>query len=161
MKSRMAKSNGMITNPLVHMIEESIRLKDSAQDILSGAVGGTTLTRLERLVLIFICESDELMTAPQIGRHSGHSRQVIHRAAGQLESLGLIEKFDNPDHKTAALLKPTVKGLEFQNKMRTTMDSIISGLLTRDELQVCERIAEEICQLREKIERYDSEGLSD
>ena len=150
----------MIVNPLVSMIEESIRLKDSAQEILSEAIGGTTLTRMERLVLIFICESEELMTAPRIGRHSGHSRQVIQRAATQLETLGLIEKIDNPDHKTAALLKPTVEGLKFEKRVRTSLDTIINGILTDSELKMCERITRDIRKLKEKIEQYQTESGS-
>lgn len=147
----------MHTNPLIAMIEESIRLKDSAQEILSEAIEGTSLTRMERLVLIFVCGSEELMTAPQIGRHSGHTRQVIQRAATQLEQLGLIEKVANPDHKTAALLKATEAGLAYESNVRTTLESLINGIVSDKDLQACERMTKEMRKLRAKIENYESD----
>lgn len=153
----MKKTEGITSNPLVMMIEESIRLKESAQVILSEAIEGTSLTRLERLVLMFICENEELMTVPQIGRHSGHTRQVVQRVANQLEALGLIRKLDNPHHKTAALLQATAKGLKFERNMKATLDDIIGGIFTASDLKACERITRDLNKLKIKLERYQPE----
>ena len=146
-------------NPLVALIEESIRLKDSAQVILTEAVSGTTLTRLERLVLIMITESDVPMTASQISRHLGHSRQVIQRAANQLLELKLIRKLPNPDHKTSPLLEATSKGLEYEHKLGDKLLTIVDSLLSDSDKKMCWRISKELKKLRVLLETYESESL--
>lgn len=144
-------------NPLVALIEESIRLKDSAQDILSDAVGSATLTRMERLILIMITESDAAMTASQISRHLGHSRQVVNRAANQLLGLKLIRKLPNPDHKTAPLLVATSKGIEYENQLGEKMVNIVDSLLSESEKKMCLRIAKDLNKLRTLLENYQKE----
>lgn len=145
-------------NPLVALIEESIRLKDSAQDILSDAVGSATLTRMERLILIMITESDAAMTASQISRHLGHSRQVVNRAANQLLELKLIRKLPNPDHKTAPLMVATSKGIEYENQLGEKMVNIVDSLLSESEKKMCLRIAKDLNKLRTRLENYQKEN---
>lgn len=143
-------------NPLVALIEESIRLKDSAQFILSESVGGTTLTRLERLVLIMITESDSPMTASQISRHLGHSRQVVQRAVNRLLELELIGKLANPDHKSSPLLESTVKGVEFEQKLGETLITIVGSLLSASDIARCQRISRDLKKLRLIIEAHQA-----
>ncbi len=142
-------------NPLVMLIEESIHLRESAQKILSEALGGETLTRLERLVLLSITEAGRPMTASQIGRNLGHSRQVVQRAANQLVALSLLKKLPNPDHKTSALLEPTEKGREFEQQMGDTLIAIVNGLLTDRDIKTCQRVCAELKRLRGLIEAYE------
>jgi len=144
-------------NPLVALIEESILLKDSAQVILTEAVGGTTLTRVERLVLIMITESDTPMTASQISRHVGHARQVIQRAANQLINLNLIKKLPNPHHRTSPLLEATKKGQEFEKQLGQKLINIVDSLLTDSDVKMCQRISKDIKTLRLLLEAYQSE----
>ena len=143
-------------NPLVALIEESIRLKDSAQFILSESVGGTTLTRIERLVLIMITESDTPMTSSQMSRHLGHSRQVVQRAVNRLLELELIGKLPNPDHKTSPLLEPTAKGMKFEEQLGATLVDIVDSLLTDDDIKMCRRINRDLSKLRQLIENYQA-----
>lgn len=144
-------------NPLVALIEESIRLKDSAQVILSESVGGTTLTRLERLVLIMVTESDTAMTSSQISRHLGHSRQMTQRAVNRLLELELIRKLTNPDHKTSPLLKVTEKGIEYENQLGGKLINIVGSLLSDDDIRMCQRTTKELRKLRSLIEAYQAE----
>lgn len=144
-------------NPLVALIEESIRLKDSAQFILTEAVGGTTLTRLERLVLIMITESDDPMTASQISRHLGHPRQVIQRAVNRLQELKLIKKFANPDHKTSPLFAVTSKGIDFENQLGEKLINIVDSLLTEKDIKTCQRISKDLKKLRVLLESFQAE----
>ena len=141
-------------NPLVALIEESIRLKDSAQTILSESVSGTSLTRLERLVLIMIAESDMAMTASQISRQLGHSRQVIQRAVNQLLDLELIRKLPNPDHKTSPLLETTEEGVEFERELGEKLIAIVDALLSSKDVEMCRRISKDLRKLRTLIEDY-------
>jgi len=139
-------------NPLVMLIEESIRLKDSAQLILSGAMGSTSLSRIERLVLIMIAEADAPMTASQMGRHLGHSRQVIQRAANQLAGLGLLEKVPNPDHKASSLFVATAEGLAFEAQLGEALDGMVHTLLTEQDMKLCVRLTRDLHRLRTLIE---------
>jgi DNA-binding MarR family transcriptional regulator len=143
-------------NPLVALIEESIRLKDSAQLILSDSVGGTRVTRIERLVLIMITEADTAMTASQISRHLGHSRQVTQRAVNRLLELGLIRKLPNPDHKTSPLLEATSAGMEFKNELGETLIAIASSILSDSDIRMCQRLTEDLNKLRVQIEAYQA-----
>ncbi|WP_317932965.1 helix-turn-helix domain-containing protein [Halioxenophilus sp. WMMB6] len=144
-------------NPLVALIEESIRLKDSAQFILTDAVGSTSLTRLERLVLIMISESDAPMTASQVSRHVGHPRQVVQRAVNRLLELQLIDKQPNPDHKTSPLLSATNKGKEFENQLGGKLVNIVDSLLTESDLKMCQRMLKDIKKLRRIIEDFEKQ----
>lgn len=143
-------------NPLVAVIEESIRLKDSAQVIFSESVGGKTLSRVERLVLIMITESDTAMTASQISRHLGHSRQTTQRAVNQLLQLGLIRKLTNPDHKTSPLLETTDRGREFENQLGEKLVEIVGSLLSDSDVEMCRRMVGELKKLRSMIEAHQA-----
>ncbi len=147
----------IVENPLVSLIEESIHLKDSAQSILSAALGENTLSRLERLVLISLTEAKKPLTVSQVGRALGHLRQVVQRAANRLLELGLIEKLPNPDHKTSPLLQPTQQGLAFEQQLGDTLIAVVSNLLTESDIKTCERICKDLKKIRAKIEAYDGE----
>ena len=144
-------------NPLVMLIEESIYLRDSAQKILSEALGGETLTRLERLVLLSITEAERPLTASQIGRNLGHSRQVVRRAANELVAMSLLKKKPNPDHKTSVLLEPTEKGRAYEQQMGTTLVDIVNTLLSESDIKTCRRVSNDIKRLRGIIEAYEPE----
>ena len=139
-------------NPLVMLLDESIRLRDSAQNILSEALGGKVLTRLERLALISITEAGHPLTISQLGRNLGHSRQVMQRAVNRLIDLEFLKKLENPDHKTAALLEPTAKGLKFEKEMGEKLIRIVSGLLSDGDLKTCRNVYRDLRKLRAVIE---------
>ncbi len=143
-------------NPLVMLLDESIRLRDSAQCILSEALGGKVLTRLERLALISITEAGHPLTISQLGRNLGHSRQVMQRAVNQLIDLGFLKKMENPDHKTAALLEPTAKGLKFEREMGEKLVHIVNGLLSEADLKMCRNVYRDLRKLRAVIEAYET-----
>ncbi len=143
-------------NPLVAVIEESIRLKDSAQAILSEAMEGTPLSRLERLVLIMISEADTPMTVSQMGRALGHPRQVIQRVANRLEELGMLNRLANPDHKASSLFEPTAEGLKYERQLGNALQDIVEALLTDKDEKMCLRISGELKHLRDLIEAYQA-----
>ena len=145
-------------NPLVALLEESIRLKESAQKVLSDAMGGKTLTRLERLILVITSESDEPLTGSQISRALGNSRQVVQRAANQLVKAGLLRKLKNPDHKGSMLFEPTEKGLIFESEMGDVFIDVVSELLSEGEVKICQRITKDLNKLRIRIENYHFEN---
>lgn len=144
----------IIENPLVSLIEETIHLRDSAQNILSEAVGENSLSRLERLVLISLTEAERPLTASQIGRNLGHLRQVVQRAANRLLELQLIQKLPNPDHKTSPLLEPTAEGLNFERRMGSTLNDIVDKLLTEADIKACLKMCKDLKKIRAKIEAY-------
>ena len=50
------------------------------------------------------------MTVAQIARRMGLTRQAVQRIAGDLEAGGFVEFIDNPDHRTAKLMRLTAEG---------------------------------------------------
>jgi len=145
-------------NPLVMVIEESIRLKDSAQVILSEAMEGAHLSRIERLVLLMITEADAPMTASQMARALGHTRQVIQRAANQLVALRLIKKLPNPEHKASSLFEPTPEGLDYEAQLGSSLQKIVASLLSEKDAAMCLRLSRELRKLREAIEAYQPDS---
>jgi DNA-binding MarR family transcriptional regulator len=61
---------------------------------------------------------------PQIGRSLGVPRQIVQRAANSLVAAGLVETLPNPDHKRAALLGPTAKGVELKRGIDARADAL-------------------------------------
>lgn len=145
-------------NPLVMVIEESILLKDSAQLILSQAMAEASLSRIERLVLIMVTEAESPMTASQMGRALGHSRQVIQRSANQLVDTGLLQKLPNPDHKASSLFAATARGKKYEQRLTNTLDDIAESLLSDPEKEMCLQVAKNLQMLRQRIESIRDEG---
>lgn len=139
-------------NPLVMLIEESIHLRNSAQEIFSKALGGPNLSRLEGLILLSIIEAGQPLTAPQVGRNLGHTRQVVQRAANRLVDLGLLQKLPNPDHKTAALFDATPEGRARQADTGEAMIALVNEVLTDSDMKACERMCRDIRRIRARIE---------
>ena len=136
------------------LIEESILLRDSAQEILSQNFAGQELSRIEGLVLTAIAENDRAMTAPQVGRILGHSRQVMKRAVDSLVEQQLVEKHENPDHKTAMLLTLTPRGKEYTENTGKILVDVVSSLLTDADIELCQKMGRELKRLRGLIEDY-------
>lgn len=134
------------------LIEESILLRNSAQEIFSSALDGPNLSRLEGLILLAIIEAGQPLTAPQVGRNLGHTRQVVQRAANRLVDLGLLQKLPNPDHKTAALFDATADGRARQADTGAAMVALVNELLTESDIKACRRMYRDIRRIREKIE---------
>ncbi len=147
-------------NPLVELIEESILLRDTAQEILSEPLADYTLTRLEGLTLLALTESGDRLTVPQIGRALGHSRQVIQRAVRRLHELGLVNKLPNPDHKTADLIEPTEAGLAYDSQLAHRLRSLVENLFTETEMESCKRITRELRKFRAVIEGSKAKKLA-
>ena len=142
-------------NPLVMLIEECIRLRDTAQEIFSPE-GEYSLTHAEELVMLSISEQESPVTVPKIGRHLGYSRQVAKRAVDRLVELGLVEKLPNPDHKTAMLVRATRKGIAYEAKAGEVMLGVLKNLLSDSDLKKCLRLRSDLKKLRALLEQYQS-----
>src|SRR5882724_3839651 len=92
-------------HPLVHLIDEVIRLRGRLQSLFAGVGAASGLAPMESTVLTAVVESHTTPTVSQIGRSLGHPRQVIQRAANNLIAARLLETTPNPGHKRAALLR--------------------------------------------------------
>lgn len=142
-------------NPLIALIEECIQLRDIAQDVLSNSTGASQLSRLDGLVLLSIAEAGVPLTAAQIGRNLGHSRQVIQRIGNELLDLGLLQRIPNPDHKTAPLLQLTPKGRKLEKDMGDGVLKLVRTLFTEADLKRCRRLAKDVRKMRLMIETYE------
>src|SRR6267142_768778 len=70
-----------VSNPLVCLVDEVMRLQGRFKSIFAVSDGVTGLPSMELTVLTAVVEAAGAPTVPQIGRSLGRPRQVIQRAA--------------------------------------------------------------------------------
>lgn len=102
---------------VTELILEIFRLNGQlleAGDRLSGPLG---LTSARWQVLGAIETEGRPITAAQIGRRMGLSRQAVQRIVNDLDSLGFVSLEDNPDHKRARLVALTPTCVEKMSKL--------------------------------------------
>lgn len=120
-------------HPLVGLVDETIRLNSRLRSVFGTARAGCALNDSEHMVLNAVVEAGRkegrAATVAQIGRSMGHARQLVQRAANALRDAGLIESFDNPDHKRAALLRPTPAGVALKREIDARADAIAEQLV--------------------------------
>ncbi len=117
--------------PLVGLVDEISRLNGRLKSTFAASRREVGLGDSEMMVLNAVVEAERAPTVPQIGRSLGHPRQLIQRAANALMGSGLIEAVPNPDHKRAALLRPTGKGIALKREADARADAI-AGTLASD-----------------------------
>ncbi len=115
-------------NPLVGLVDEISRLNGRLKSVFAETRRSVGLGDSEMMVLNAVVESERAPTVPQIGRSLGHPRQLIQRAANALVADGLITTTPNPDHKRAALLVATDKGLALKQRADAQADTVASVL---------------------------------
>ena len=143
-----------ISNPLVRLTDEVVRLQGRFKSIFAGSNGVTGLPSMELTVLTAVVEAAAAPTVPQIGRSLGRPRQVIQRAANALIEAGLIAALPNPHHKRAPLLSPTRRGKAVKRKADSSALKAANAFLRRIDAARCSRLAEGLRELRGDIEAY-------
>jgi len=143
-----------MSNPLVRLIDEVVRLQGRFKSIFAGSNGVTGLPAMELTVLTAVVEATSAPTVPQIGRSLGRPRQVIQRATNALIEAGLIEAVPNPHHKRAPLLLPTRRGKVVKRKADACALKAANAFLRRIDAARCSRLAEDLRELRGEIEAY-------
>lgn len=143
-----------MSNPLVRLTDEVVRLQGRIKSIFAGSNGVTGLPAMELTVLTAVIEASSAPTVPQIGRSLGRPRQVIQRATNALIEAGLIEAVPNPNHKRAPLLLPTRRGKAVKRKADLCALKTANAFLRRVDAARCSRLAEDLRDLRGEIEDY-------
>ena len=97
-------------------------------------------------------------TAAGISRRLGLTRQSIQQTVNRLEEQELVEFIDNPDHRTAPLIRLTKLGEEVMEKLSDRQTRITGkftgGLgLTRSEIN---HIADQLEHMREHAAQIDA-----
>lgn len=118
-----------LRHPLVALVDETIRLNSRLRSVFGTARAGCALNDSEHMVLNAVVEAGQAPTVAQIGRSMGQARQLVQRAANSLREAGLIESCDNPDHKRAALLRPTPAGIALKREIDMRADAIAAELV--------------------------------
>lgn len=141
-------------HPLVGLVDETLRLNGRLRTVFGTARAGCSLNDSEHMVLNAVVEADRPPTVAQIGRSLGHARQLVQRAANALRDAGLIETFDNPDHKRALLLRATEKGASLKRAIDARADAIARELVpSLDPEEVADAVAA-LRALRRQIEAH-------
>lgn len=149
----MSKNKSTL-HPLLHLMDEVVRIKGRLQSVFADASAAMSLPPLESTVLTAVIESQAPPTVSQIGRSLGHPRQVIQRAANTLIKAGWMQVAPNPEHKRAQLLLATEQG-EKSYREALALAKRAAGSLSRVvEMAECERLASDLHELRSKIEGH-------
>jgi DNA-binding MarR family transcriptional regulator len=143
-----------MSNPLVRLTDEVVRLQGRVKSIFAQSSGVTGLPSMELTVLTAVVEAASAPTVPQIGRSLGRPRQVIQRASNALIESGLIEAVPNPHHKRAPLLLATRRGKSLKRKADACALKAANAFLRRIDAARCSRLAEGLRELRGDIETY-------
>lgn len=142
------------SNPMIVMVDEIIRLGSRLRAVFAGSTAASGLSSMESMVLAAVTEAKAPPTVPQIGRSLGHPRQVIQRAANELLAAGLIQAAPNPNHKRAPLLLATSDGEKLKGRVDAHAAEAANALLAVVDAAKCERLAQELHELRGKIEAH-------
>lgn len=146
------KSRFESRNPLVVLIDETSRLNGRLKSVFADVRRSVGLGESEMMVLTAVVEAERAPTVPQIGRSLGYPRQLIQRAANALIEQGLIETVSNPDHKRAALLRATDRGVALKRKADDRADAIAAQLSTAIDLEAARNTTRSLGAIRRQLE---------
>jgi len=139
-------------HPLVGLVDETSRLNGRLRGIFSASCQSIGLGESEIMVLNAVVEAERPPTVAQIGRSLGHARQLIQRAANSLCDDGLIATAPNPDHKRAALLVPTERGIALKRKADAVAESIAEEFRAGIDPEMVRQTTECLRAIRRQIE---------
>lgn len=147
-------SSGPVAD-LTGLISELFLLQGRLTSIFAKIRDVADLSGVEALTLSAVISAKAPVTVPQIGRSLGHARQVVQRAANVLEKRGLLTTQDNPGHKRAAFLVPTVAGLELKRDFDGVANEIMAILAQDIDRETVRSTAQGLKQLRRVVETRD------
>lgn len=151
------KRPGGLVPELQSLIAECYMLHGRLSSVFGAIKDSANLSGMEALTLYAIVNSDKPVTVPQIGRSLGHARQVIQRAARELEQRGLVATRDNPGHKRAAFLVPTDAGRELKLGFDLAGREVATTLAGDMDLETIRATYAGLHQLRRNVEARDRE----
>ena len=101
------------------------------------------------------------MTAAQIGRQLGLSRQAVQQTLRKLKEQGLIELLPNPDHQRAWLIGLSPSGRVAMDTLRERQTALTARFTERLGLSVAEidQLREHLRQMREAAEAFGPASL--
>lgn len=158
-RAQVVKANrkraGGVGPELTALISECYLLHGRLNNIFGMIKDAADLSGMEALTLYAIVNSAKPVTVPQIGRSLGHARQVIQRAARELERRGLVETRENPGHKRAALLVPTEAGHELKRSFEAAGQDVAQTLAEGMDIETIRATYAGLHQLRKNVETRD------
>lgn len=148
----------LLSHPVIKAMIELSRLKALMSEQFASAYSDAGLSRMEIAVLVAVSVAPSALTVPQIGRSTGHLRQVIQKAANSLIDAHLIETFPNPNHKRAPLLRMTAAGHALAEKVRSDGVAVANQLLPFGEPELWLNLSEGAQHLRHKLEELTAKS---
>lgn len=103
------------------------------------------------------------MTAAQIGRQLGLTRQAVQQTLRKLKEQGLIELLPNPDHQRAWLIGLSPAGRQAMYTLRERQTALTARFTERLGLSVAEidQLREHLRQMREAAEAFGPASLNE
>jgi DNA-binding MarR family transcriptional regulator len=128
----------------------------AAGDRLTAADG---LTSARWQVLGAIVVAQRSLTAPQIARRMGLTRQSVHATVQRLVRDGLLELTPNTDHRRSPLIRLTDRGkatyAAVDERQAAWVNGLASGISTTD-LHTTARVLDRLCRALEDAQTEDT-----
>ena len=104
---------------------------------------------------------EQPMTAAQIGRQLGLTRQAVQQTLRKLKEHGLVELLPNPDHQRAWLIALSPAGRQVMTTLRERQAALTARFTERLGLSVAEinQLREHLRQMREAAQAFDPASL--
>lgn len=145
---------------LTGLILETFKLNGRILAAGTALTAGTGLSSARWQVMGAIEIDQRPLTVAQIARSMGLSRQSVQRVADFLEEDGMIEYFDNPDHRRAKLLRFTAKGrsaLHAVGRLQVLWVNELAKGLSKSEISSALRVMRAVRARLEAAERRSSD----
>lgn len=138
------------------LVGEVFRLNGELLGTAAQLAGDLDMTPARWQVIAVI--RNQPMTAAQIGRQLGLSRQAVQQTLGKLKEQGLIKLLPNPDHQRAWLVGLSPAGREVMDMLRERQAILTSrfteklGLSMADVDDLCQKLR----RMREAAQAFDT-----
>lgn len=147
-----SKEESAKAQSLFAIIDEMLRVNSCFETLFAEMQSASGLSTLQKLVLHAVLVAPESMTVPQVGRDTGHPRQVVQRIVNELVEQGLIIRAENPRHRRAALLVPTEKAIAMRDQAERRAIATARDVLGDYSLDQCKALADDLGTLRRVME---------
>ena len=122
------------------------------------------LTSARWQVLGAIVYAKRPLTAPQIARRMGLTRQSVHTTLNHLLGDGIVEQVENADHRRSPLVRLTERGetayRAIDDKQAAWVNDLAAGL-SHAELETAARVLDELSRRLEAAHSHPDEPEGD
>lgn len=159
--TRPTPANDEFVGAFQRLVGEVFRLNGELLGTAAQLAGDLDITPARWQVIAVI--RNQPMTAAQIGRQLGLSRQAVQQTLGKLKEQGLIELLPNPAHQRAWLVALSPAGRGIMTTLRERQALLTARFTERLGLSMADidALCQQLRQMREAAQAFDPASLRD